>query len=109
MKKRPGVLTALCLFVGVGNIAMLAFAGRTNWAALGFPGWWSGYSAACAIANLFGGYGIWRMKRWGLLLTGGLLLAAQAVLVAVHHWTIGSLLIGLIEVGIIARYWRSLE
>lgn len=107
--KRPGVLTALCSFVWVGNVAMLAFAGRTNWVALGFPGWWMGYSVAFSVVHLVGGYGIWRMRRWGLFLTGGLLLAAQAVLLAVQHWTIASLLVGLIEVAIIARYWRSLE
>ena len=107
--KRPAVLTALCVFVWVGNAAMLALAGQTHWEAKGFPPWFSAYSVALSVAKSVPGIGIWRMRRWGFFLTVGLLTVSQSVLVAVQHWTIASLLIGLIEVGVIARYWRSLE
>lgn len=103
---RPLALTLLCVFLWIGSAASVLMLRR--WPGLaGYPRWFFGYTVVYSIASGTALFGIWKMRTWGLWSYVAVSVLSQLVLMSIHHWTVGSLLLVCIVLGVIARFRHS--
>jgi hypothetical protein len=104
---RPADLKWLCLFLWLGCAVTPLISNQKTFAA--FPSWFPAYMMAFSAVTAVAVLGLWKMKRWGFFVYVGVAVIAQAVLIAIGKWTVGSALIQIIILAIFARHWRKLS
>ncbi|UII29681.1 hypothetical protein LVD17_15380 [Fulvivirga ulvae] len=91
LKKRPLVITVICIFIlfGIVSILYTLFSGDMR---LVF-GWYPPYLAFCALMSLVCMVGLWKMKKWAVMGYTGLVVMSQIVLLAMGSWGVKSVII----------------
>ncbi|RYU96487.1 hypothetical protein [Emticicia agri] len=95
---RPAAITAICTigFVGVALVIPLIFSSI----ALKIGNWYPPYLAFSSIAGFACLWGFWTMKKWGVYAYTVLVLANQVVLLSTGLWSLFSILIPAIVIGV---------
>ena len=95
--ERPTSITVICVLMGIGALAVIPL---TLFAASRLPGWYVPFvlfSAAVGVACLVG---LWTMRKWAVYLYTGMTVLGQVVLMAGGLWTVGSIIMPAIVIGI---------
>lgn len=105
--KRPPAITGICVVGALGVIALawLAFSGGLY----GAPDWYPPYLAASAIVGVTALAGLFLMRKWGLMLYGGLFVVNQLVLLATGLWSIQTALVPLIVIIVASRHLGAMR
>ena len=104
---RPIAITLLCLFMVFGGV--VAAATFLTPAYEQFPVWYQ-YSVAVNTALGFViVFGLWKMRRWALMLYALGTIVGQAVTIVLGEWMVSALIYPLIALVIMAGYYRGMD
>ncbi|MDP3495574.1 MAG: hypothetical protein Q8R82_20910 [Hyphomonadaceae bacterium] len=105
--KRPPAITGICVIgaLGVVALAWLAFSGNLY----GAPDWYPPYLTVSAIAGATAMVGLFLMRKWGLLLYGGLFAVNQIVLLATGLWSVQSALVPVIVIIVASQHYGRMR
>ena len=104
---RPIAITLLCLFMVFGGV--VAAATFLTPAYEQFPVW-SQYSVAVNTALGFViVFGLWKMRRWAVMLYALGTIVGQAVTIVLGEWMVSALIYPLIALVIMAGYYREMD
>ena len=104
---RPKRITALCIlgFIGFPSTCWLLVSGGAK--ILGV--WFSLWLALSAVIGLVSFLGLWKMRRWGMYPYVAFFLINQVILLLTHLWNIGSLIIPLVVILIMASSYKEMK
>jgi len=99
MRKRPGIITAICIVGFIGVLYSLAML-ESGEIPKTIGSWYPPFFAFSAVAGLVCMIGLWIMKKWSVIAYTCLFVLGQIILLANNVWTPLSFLIPLIVIGI---------
>ncbi|MBA4852484.1 hypothetical protein [Emticicia sp. BO119] len=104
---RPPAITFACTaaFVWASlSIPLIFFSSSKSIGA-----WYPPYLVFSIIASYAGAYGIWAMKKWGVYLYIGFNVINQIVLVSMGMWSLFSILIPAIVIGVTYTHLKNMR
>lgn len=106
-KKRPGVITAVCIigFIGVAFTIPMIFSDFAK----STGDWYPPYLAFSAIIGLVSMIGLWKMKKWGVIVYAALVALSQIVLLATGLWNILALILPAILIAIVFSQFSKMK
>ncbi|MHB8872118.1 MAG: hypothetical protein ACYC8T_00380 [Myxococcaceae bacterium] len=109
MKTRPTSITVICIlgFIGAG-LGLLALPLILS-AASQFPVWYMPYLLLSMVIGATLLVGLWKMKRWGAIGYTGFTIFNQLVLLVGGLWSVMSLIIPAIVVGIALSNLKDMD
>jgi hypothetical protein len=87
--KRPAIITLVAVWFAVSAIILVQLA-MSRYAEFTAE-WYPTYLGVAALPYLVSAVGLWRMKKWGVIVFIVFSVINQAVLVLVNQWTFTSL------------------
>jgi hypothetical protein len=105
--QRPVAITVICIlgFIGAALSIPLIFSN----AASNIASWYPPFLGLSAVVGLISMIGLWKMKKWGVLLYAAMGVVVQVVLFSTHLWTPFSLLFPVIIVAIGFAYLSKMS
>jgi hypothetical protein len=106
-KKRPTVITVVCLigFIGAALLLPLVFSAASS----KIGSWYPAYLGFSAIIGLVCMGGLWNMQKWAAYTYTGLFIINQIVLLTMGVWNILSLLIPAIVISIVLPHLKKMD
>lgn len=105
--KRPLAITVLCLWGALG--AVMAAVSFFMPVYDEFPLWYPYAVTVSAAVGCLVWIGLWKMRRWAVMLYAILFPVGQAIALATDTWMMSGLVIPAIMLGIMAFYYRELS
>ena len=105
--KRPLAITVLCLWGAFGAVMVAVSFFMPVYDE--FPLWYQYAVAVNAAVGCLVWIGLWKMRRWAVMLYAILFPVAQAIALATDTWMMSGLVIPAIILGIMAFYYRELS
>ncbi len=105
--KRPGVITAICVLIGLGIV--LVTLGLLGGAGSLVGAWYTPYLVLVLIANGAALVGLWQMKKWGAMVYTGVAVVNQIVAIAMGMWAASTIVLPAIVIGLIASKYHEMK
>lgn len=104
---RPIAITLLCLFMVFGGVVAVATFLTPVYEQ--FPAWYQYASAVSMAVGFIVVFGLWKMRRWAVMLYAIGAMGGQAVTIALGEWMVSALIFPLIALAIMAAYYREMD
>jgi hypothetical protein len=105
--KRPSIITVVCIYLVLG--AFILVRGVLSGSIIDGAKWYPIYLVVAGIVQVVGAVGLWTMRRWGAIVVIVFSAVSQIVLVIIGEWTIFSLLIVAVLVGILYSQYSKMK
>lgn len=105
--KRPGVITAICILIGIGIV--LVALGLLGGAGSLVGAWYTPYLLLVLVANSAALVGMWQMKKWGAMVYTGVTVVNQIVAIAMGMWSVSTIVLPAIVIGLIASKYDAMK
>lgn len=104
---RPVAITFVCTvaFVWASLSIPLIFFSTSKY----IGAWYPPYLAFTVVASYASGFGIWSMKKWGFYAYVGFNIINQIILISMEMWSLFSILIPAIVIGVAYTHLKSMR
>jgi hypothetical protein len=105
--KRPLLLTVLCILSALGALVVIpaVFSPSIRRVAI----WYPEYLAFSTVIGLICTFGIWKMKKWAVILYTVMFFVAQVILISIGAWKIYGALIPMTYAGACYAYYSRMK
>ena len=107
IKKRPGIITAICIIGFLGILLSIPIIFYDIAKTIG--SWYPPYLAFSAIVVLVCIVGMWKMKKWSIILYATFVGINQIVLMAIGVWNVMAILLPAIIIAIGFSKFKAME
>lgn len=106
-QKRPIAITVICIlgFIGAAFTIPIIFSSLGE----AIASWYPPYLGLSATIGLLSMIGLWKMKKWGAYIYTGFVLLNQIILLSSGLWTVISLIVPGIIVGIALFHLNKMD
>lgn len=104
---RPTAITFVCTVAFVWaslSIPLIFFSSSKSIGA-----WYPPYLAFTVVASYVSAFGIWSMKKWGFYAYVGFNVINQVILISMGMWSLFSILIPAIVIGVVYTHLKSMR